>query len=99
MGTSSPEAVSPVFVESCEDLTYPLAYPNHYIGGGLRLAPVSRGRRPTYLLSKATLVSYWNRMIVTNSISRAWIFYIAYLYQDLGVLDSINLYQGLAEGP
>merc|ERR1712054_498543 len=30
----SVETTSPVFVESCEDLTYPLSYPNCYLAVG-----------------------------------------------------------------
>jgi F-type H+-transporting ATPase subunit beta len=58
-----------LFVESRSELTYALSYPDTIL---------------TLAHTKAldfNLVSYWNTILSCNTISFAWIYYIAYLYQ------------------
>jgi len=58
-----------LFVESRSELTYALSYPDTIL---------------TLVHTKAldfSLVSYWNTILSLNTISFAWIYYIAYLYQ------------------
>merc|ERR1712061_682267 len=82
----SVETTSPVFVESCEDLTYPLSYPNCYLAvqqpnldTGVT-APA--GLRPGQRSDPASILNWLGRLL-KNAISRAWVLYMAYLYQDL----------------
>lgn len=83
-----------VFVESHENLTYTFTYPNHYMGWMQAQQP-----RPTALstsvytlptITSSSLIQNW-KMLMTNRISRAWIFYIAYFYQNLRVVNSIKV--------
>jgi hypothetical protein len=78
----SPAGGEVCFVESREDLTYALAYPEHVLTSW-------RGRSSGHSQSislDSELIKNWNGMVV-NAISSAWIFYIGYLYQDLTVSD------------
>ena len=93
-----------LFVESHENLTYTFTYPNHYMGWIVlyTLPKQPQIRMMCFVLSlfcilasNKYLIQNW-KMLMTNRISRAWIFYIAYFYQNLRVFNSINLYQGLA---
>ena len=71
------------FVESHENLTYTLTYPEH----------VLISYQSIFL--DFELIKKWNRMII-NTIFFVWIFYIAYLYQNLRVLNSLpNLWLSL----
>uniref|UniRef100_A0A7S0FC45 ATP synthase subunit beta n=1 Tax=Pyrodinium bahamense TaxID=73915 RepID=A0A7S0FC45_9DINO len=72
-----------LFVESCEDLTYTLSYPDTIL---------------TLAHTKAldfSLLYLWNTMVV-STISFAWIFYVGYLYQDLIYSDWTPSYYGVA---
>merc|ERR1712061_601542 len=107
----SVETTSPVFVESCEDLTYPLSYPNCYLAvqqpnlasrgwvnspgvgsapAGLSSGSGQRGRPFGGLQAvlAAPGILNWLGRLLKNAISRAWVLYMVYLYQDLRVLDS-----------
>jgi len=64
------------FVESHENLTYTLTYPEH----------VLISYQSIFL--DFELIKKWNRMII-NTIFFVWIFYIGYLYQNLRVLNSL----------
>ena len=71
------------FVESHENLTYTLTYPEH----------VLISYQSIFL--DFELIKKWNRMII-NTIFFVWIFYIGYLYQNLRVLNSLpNLWLSL----
>merc|ERR1712203_41988 len=66
------------FVLSDENNTYSSSYPNH-----IRALVCSLD----FSFARQDLINLWNTY-VANTISFPWIFYIGYLYQSLGSLDS-----------
>ena len=86
-----------VFVESHENLTYTFTYGNHYMGIFLPKQPQIRMMCFVLslfciLASNKYVIQNW-KMLMTNriEISRPWIFYIAYFYQNLRVVNSIKV--------
>jgi len=80
-----------LFVESRDDLTYTLSYPNHVLHTALHTAVCTN-------LSTSSLISVypavWNTVV--NTISLDWILYMAYFYQNLGQLNWTPSYVALA---
>jgi F-type H+-transporting ATPase subunit beta len=62
-----------LFSESCEDLSYPVTFPNHIVGH----LHARRTSRPT----ATTAISCWHRMIISTC-SPSWIFYLGCLFQE-----------------
>ena len=88
----------PVFVESHENLTYTFTYGNHYMGI-FTLLDQPQIRMMCFVLSlfcilgcNKYVIQNW-KMLMTNriEISGPWIFYIAYFYQNLRVVNSIKV--------
>eukprot|EP00929_Paragymnodinium_shiwhaense_P073003 TRINITY_DN3707_c0_g1_i9.p1 TRINITY_DN3707_c0_g1~~TRINITY_DN3707_c0_g1_i9.p1 ORF type:complete len:715 (+),score=-203.95 TRINITY_DN3707_c0_g1_i9:125-2269(+) len=90
---TSSHASTTLFVESREDQSYPLAYPNHVIPlgqlGQLKHLPFPLGQPSGHLgccfVSDQNLISClisWFHTMIVSTISPAWIFYLAVSFQE-----------------